>query len=186
MNKGYSPKYNEEKAIAAVSRFLKLSGGQCDKYWLNKLMYYIERQSLILSGQPMFFDALFSVKFGPLVSAINDGIDSASYPIDSVWHSHISLYNNKVKLLKEADYSELSPFEEELIEQVYKKFADWDFDRLYNFFHKLPENKNTNSRQCIEYEEILRNQGCSQEEIEETLEELSYLGYLESALNCAA
>ena len=53
------PAFNEEKAIATASLLLKLSGGQCDKYWLNKVMYFVERESIISTGQPIFFDRLF-------------------------------------------------------------------------------------------------------------------------------
>ena len=68
MTKKYLPSFNEEKAIAVASFLLNLSNNTSDKYWFNKVMYYIERQSLIKTGQPMFNDSLFSIKYGPIVS----------------------------------------------------------------------------------------------------------------------
>jgi len=52
--------FREKTAIAVVSKLIKLSGGQCDARWLKKVMYYIERESLVKSGQPMFFDKLYN------------------------------------------------------------------------------------------------------------------------------
>ena len=186
MKKNSMPKYREDKAIAVVSKLLKLAGGQCDKYWVNKVMYYIERESLIKSGQPMFFDTLYSLKFGPIVSATKDGIDFAEYPTDTSWGTHFRLEGNTIHLVTESDYSELSPFEENIIEKAYENFKGYDFTQLHEYFGKLPENKETTSREPIAYEDILKAEGYKQEEIEETLAELSYLSFLEGALNCAA
>lgn len=179
------PSYRESKAIAAASKLLMLSGGKCDKYWLNKLMYYIERESLIQSGQPMFFDKLYSIPLGPVASAVNDGIDSTSYPADNAWSAHIKLEGNSVKLLFEADDSELSIFEEKIIENAYKKFKGWGFTRLKNFFHSLPEHVDTNSRVDLEYKEILSKTGASEHKINDALSELSYLSFVENTLDCA-
>jgi hypothetical protein len=179
------PRFKEEKAIAVAAMLLELSGGKCDKYWLNKVMYYIERQSLIGSGQPVFFDNLFSIPYGPIVSQVNDSIDLVAYPVDSIWNKHLSLQGNDVILLSGADYSALSPFEENLIHEAFEKFKGWSFSRLSRFFHSLPEYKETKSRIKINYDEILKAEGYSQEEVDAALEEISYLGYLEGTLRCA-
>jgi len=178
------PQFKEEKAIVVTSYLLKLSGGQCDKYWLNKVLYFIERESLIRSGQPIFFDKLYSAPYGPIVSAINESINSTAYPENSKWCNHFSLNGNYVTQLSEADYSLLSPFEENLIKESYEKFLGWGFSKLKKYFHDLPENTETTSRIPINYEDILKAEGYSNQDIEDTLEELSYLYFLESKLNC--
>jgi len=179
------PKYKEDKAIAAVSLLLRHSKGQCDKYWLNKVMYYIERESLIQTGQPMFFDKLYSLKYGPIVSAIKDSIEQTEYPIDQTWSEFIRVSGKKVRLVKEVDISSLSEFEEEIIVDAYNKFKGWTFKRLKEFFHSLPENKDTNSREPIDYEEILRSVKASDEQIKEAISEIKYLALLEDTLSCA-
>ncbi len=141
-------------------------------------MYYIERESLIRSGQPMFFDDLYSIKLGPIVSIINDQIDQTSYPMkDWEWTKHIKLDGNSVKLISEADESVLSPFEEEIIIEAYTKFKGWSFGKLKRYFHSLKEYQETNSRIPIKYEYILRAAGFTNGEIEEGLSEISYLNY---------
>jgi uncharacterized phage-associated protein len=178
MTKNYLPKFKEEKAIAAASLLLQLSGGACDKYWLNKVMYYIERESLIQSGQPMFNDSLISIQYGPIVSAVNDAIDNAAYPYKSEWNKHITLEDKTVKLLEVADSDVLSEFDEEIITNAYHKFKGWSFSRLKNFFHGLPEYKETKSPVDIEYSDILRKAGIDEESIKDALDNLAYLDFL--------
>lgn len=184
MTKNYIPNFKEEKAIAAASLLLQLSKNQCDKYWLNKAMYYIERQSLILTGQPMFNDSLFSIKYGPIVSAVNDAIDNTAYPFENEWSKHFSLKGNTVRLLTKASYDSLSENEESIIETVYNKFEGWSFAQLQEFFHNLPEHRETTSRIDIEYIDILRNSGVDEESIQDALETINYFNLLEISANC--
>ena len=177
--------FNEEKAIAVAAYLVNLQGKSSDKYWLAKVMYFVEREALIKNGQPMFFDQLYSVPYGPIASAVNDGIDLCSYPADSKWNQYFSLSNNTVMLIKDPDYSTLSLFEKKLIENTFQKFKGWSFNALHDYFRKLPEYKQTNSRMPIEYDEILSAAGFDPETIKETLEEISYINCLEGTLHCA-
>lgn len=179
------PRYKEEKALAVVSKLLVLSGNKCDKYWLSKLMYYIERLSLIKGGKPLFCDRLYSIPYGPIVSSVNDGINLTAYPADSPWTKLFSLDGKLVTLKEEADYSVLSPFEIGLIEESYNKFKGWDFDHLHEFFKNLPEYKNTTSREEINYEEILSAEGFDPQSVKDTINEIYYFDLLESSLDCA-
>jgi hypothetical protein len=173
------PSFNEEKAIATASLLLKLSGGQCDKYWLNKVMYYVERQSLITTGQPVFFDKLYSVQWGPIASAVNDAIDNSEYPFTGEWNSHISLHDKTVQLIKEADYEALSDYEEELISEAHKKFEGWSFPKMRDYFHRLPEYTETKSHIEINYEEILSKEKMDPASISDAMQNLEYLAWLE-------
>jgi hypothetical protein len=177
------PEFNELKAVTVAARLIQLSGGKCDKYWLNKLMYYVERQSLVLSGQPIFFDELFSIPLGPIVSSVNDGIDSSSYPVESLWSKHLDLQGNTVFLKSEPDFSELSWFEEKIIKDAFQKFKNYDFSKLKKYFHGLPEHKETKSREEITYEEILSNEGLDKESIEEVMNEISYLSFFKNQIS---
>ena len=68
--------FRTDKAIAALTYLLELSGGKQDKYWLNMVMYYIERESILRYGDPMFYDDLCSTPYGPVASSVSDGINS--------------------------------------------------------------------------------------------------------------
>lgn len=183
--KKYS-EFNEKKAVTVAARLIQLNGGKCDKYWLNKLMYYVERQSLVLSGQPIFFDELFSIPWGPIVSSVKDGIDSCSYPYDTTWSNHLDLQGNSVALTVEPDYSELSQFEEKIIKDTYEKFRNFDFNQLKEYFHGLPEHKETNTREEISYEEILMHEGVDQEDIEEAMKELAYIQFFKNQISAGS
>jgi len=180
------PVFKVDKAIAVAATFIKQSGGTCDKYWLNKVMYFIERESLVKSGQPLFFDELYALPLGPIASAVNDGIDITAYPIDSIWAMYFSLQGNAVILKEEPDYSVLSNFENNLIQEIYDKFMGWDFPQLHRYFHNLPENKETTSRKDISYAEILEAEGLDPKLIQETLSEISYISDLERTLSSAS
>ena len=184
MTKNYLSNFKEDKAIAVASLLLKLSGNVCDKYWLNKVMYYIERQMIILTGQPMFNDSLYSIQYGPIASAVNDAIDNTAYPFENKWNHHIALKGTSVRLKKEANYDLLSEFEEEVIRNAFDKFKGWGFSELKNYFHNLPEHKETTSRIDIEYSEILRNSGIDENSIADALETISYLNEIEDSMHC--
>lgn len=184
MTKNYLPSFLEGKAIAATTLLLKLSGGECDKYWLNKVMYYLERESLIRTGQPMFNDSLYSIKYGPIASAVNDGIDNTAYPFDSEWNNHVSLDGKKVRLINEANVEVFSENEYDLIVEASKKFEGWGFRKMKNYFHSLPEHKETNSRIDIEYSEILKAAGVDEVSIRDSLETISYFNHLDKIIHC--
>ena len=96
--------FNEQKAISVAAYLLKLQNNKSDKYWLAKVMYYIERESLLKNGKPLFGDQLFSLPYGPIVSSVNDGIDLCEYPGESTWNEYFKLRGKIVELLKDADY----------------------------------------------------------------------------------
>jgi len=186
MNKKKLPKFREGKAVAALSRVLEMKGGKADKYWLCKVMYFIERRSLIESGQPMFFGRLFSLPYGPIVSEVNDLLKiSKDSDIPLLTGKFFQINGNIVTLLNPPDYSCLSEFDEEIIEKEFLEHQEDDFNNIAGFSHKLPEFESTDSHKKIAYESILRGSGATEEEINETLEEIYYLGSLEATLDCA-
>ena len=177
--------FNEQKAISVAAYLLKLQNNKSDKYWLAKVMYYIERESLLKNGKPLFGDQLFSLPYGPIVSSVNDGIDLCEYPGESTWNEYFKLRGKIVELLKDADYSILSPFEKKIIEESYGQFKGWSFAKLHDFFSKLPEYKETKNRERIFYKDILAGEGFEAEIADEALAELSYINTVESILHCA-
>jgi hypothetical protein len=186
MNTKRLPKFREDKALAALSKLLEMKGGKADRYWLCKVMYFIERRSLIESGQPMFFGKLFSLPYGPIVSEVNDLLKkSTDLSIPSTWGNYLEIEGNTVKLIAPPDQSCLSQFDEEVIFKEFSEHQEENFNDLSNFSHKLHEYESTDSRKIISYEKILRDTGATEKEIKETIEEIYYLGSLEATLNCA-
>ena len=188
MNKGY----NDKKAVQAAAIFTQLEGGTIDKYKLCKLLYYLERQTILTTGQPLFQSELFSVPLGPISSEVNDGINSVSpspkfkviYDEDQFenWIDHFyKISTKKLGLLNDPGDDMLSEADIELIKEISEKFSGWGFKQLKEFFHGLPEHTETDSRIPIPIEKILREEGISEEEIQELIEEYQYYVNLISA-----
>ena len=116
-------RFQEDKAIAALTYLMTLSNNISDKYWLNKVMYYIERESILQYGEPMFHDDLYSMRYGPVVSSVNDGIDSTDsrFKAENKWKNYILLEDktNTVFLIAPGDFSLLSDSEIEIITEAY-------------------------------------------------------------------
>ena len=184
MTKNYLPSFREGKAIAAATILLKLSNGACDKYWLNKVLYFIERESLIRTGQPVFNDSLYSLPLGPIASTVNDEIDNTAYPSESEWKKHLSLEGITVRLIAEANTDILTDNEISLIHEAHAKFYGWGFSKMKDYFHMLPEHKQTKSRIDIEYIDILRPAGIDEESINDALETISYFSNLDKLIHC--
>ena len=181
-----SKAFRTDKAIAALTYLLDLSNGANDKYWLNKVMYYLERESILRFGEPMFYDNLYSMPFGPVSSSVNSGIDSADqYKKQSnAWKEHITLKENSeshdVLEICPGNYDLLSDSEIELIEEAYEKFKDYSFFEIMNYFHtEIPEyeevkwNDNPRRKQ-ITYKKLLTKNGYSPEEADEISKEIKY------------
>lgn len=178
--------FRTDKAIAALTYLLDLSHGKNDKYWLNKVMYYIERESILRFGEPMFFDDLYSMPLGPVSSSVNNGIDSSDQnkPINTLWKEHICLKeyegSHDVFLVYPGDYSLLSESDTELIEEAYNKFKNYNFFDIMNYFHnEIPEYEETKwndpqRKKPITYKTILIKNGYTDEEAEEIVNEIVY------------
>ena len=176
-----SEKFREDKAVAALTYLLQLSGEVTDKYWLNKVMYYIERESILQYGEPMFHDDLYSMQYGPIVSSVMEGIDSADsrYDTGSPWKDYIRLDGilNAVYLVSPGDFTVLSDSEIELIENAYNEFKGFSFNKIMNFFHKMPEYEEIDGypkRKKISYKDLLTKNNYSEEEASEIIEEIKY------------
>ena len=147
-------------------------------------MYYLERESLIRTGQPMFNDSLYSIAYGPIASAINDGIDNTEYQFDSEWNKFITLEGKTVKLINEPNYEVFTDNEYNLIVETFHKFEGWEFGRMKDFFHKLPEHKETRSRIDIEYSDIFHAAGIDEASIRDSLETISYFKNFDNIIQC--
>jgi uncharacterized phage-associated protein len=108
---------------------------------LTKLLYLLDREALLRWGRTVTTDRHVSMDRGPVVSRIYDLIvDQVPPGTESVWHRCISEPQGyEVRLLNPPDYDELSPAEEQLIDEIFTQHgrkSRWD---LVNLCHDLPE-----------------------------------------------
>ena len=164
-------RFNEPKAIQVAGRLITKAGGEINYMALIKLLYLIDRESLLRYGHPVTGDRVVAMERGPVVSQIFDFVSQKKqgYP-NGNWHEYIPRpkpYVYTVKLKKPAPDDELSQADVELIDRVFEQHKSKDEDALVEFVHKLPEWKNPGKgkSKLIPYEEILRAGGVPASEV---------------------
>lgn len=168
--------YREPKATQAAARLLKLAGGKLNHMKLIKLLYLADRRALLKFGRPITFDWYVSMPHGPVLSFTLDRInDSAPPDGSSYWHRFISeRRDHEVALLGEAPRDQLSPAEEQLIEEVWREFGKLNQWELRDYSHSLPEWRDPRGSSLpIEIRDILLGEGFSEDEAHEVLETLN-------------
>lgn len=134
---------NEVKTTQAAARLLSRGGGRMKVRRLVTLLYLTDRQALLHWGRPLTFDTYFSLPQGPIPSATLDKINESVPPEDpSYWHTVISERSGQSVELLGSDpppHAELSPADEELLDQIWDEFGDQSDRELCDYSRSLPE-----------------------------------------------
>ncbi len=179
-------RFHPEKTVEAAAMFLKLHGKPIKYLGLLKMLYIADRIALKRMEQPITGDHYVSMKYGPVLSGVYDLIKGQ--PLDNalpLWSKFISPRdNNYVKLIQDPGYDELCEEEEGIIRQVYQIFGHLDPFTVAEWTYDLPEWQDPlGSAIPIEIEEILKNVGKSNQEIEEIRQEAEREAFLYTILN---
>lgn len=178
-------RFREAKTTQAAARLLKLRGGHMSYMKLIKLLYLVDRESLLRWGRPVTGDRYVSMDRGPVLSqTYNLIIDEPCPGEDTTWAHHISKPQNyEVKLAKDTPGDELSEAETGLIEEIFGKFGSMNRWDLVEFVHKLPEWQNPEgSAVPISYRDILRAGGKTESETAAILQEIDGLAMADALL----
>jgi Protein of unknown function (DUF4065) len=178
--------FDEAKATAVAAFILKLRGGTMHYIKLVKLMYLVDRASLVRWGGIVTTDHHVSMDNGPVGSCVLNLI-TKDVP-KPVWEKHISppFGEDEISLLKEATTDRLSRAEEKLIREIYGQFGHQNRWDVVAYTHKLPEYKDPHGSSIpIHPREILRAEGESEQEIKATLKELRVVDAAEDAVPSA-
>jgi uncharacterized phage-associated protein len=158
-----------------------LAGGKLLYFRLIKLLYLLDRESLLEYGRPVTTDRYENLPHGPIVSHIYDDLIVAA--VGGTWNDHISRTGPYgVRLVKDPGNGELSLSQERLIDKIFKKFGNKDREWLERYCHDLPEWKDPGKRNRLELpiRDILKAGGKTDEETEETLSEIESLAVVQS------
>lgn len=155
---------------------------------LIKLLYFLDRATLLKWGRPVTTDRYVSMANGPVVRRIYDLISEPPAPdADKIWHRFISPPSRYfVRLLKDPGANELSKAEEQMIAAVFKKFGGRTWQQLVRFSHKSlkewhdPEDRGVTE---ITISDILRAGGTSEEDIAAIEGELESLAVVQRMLS---
>lgn len=179
--------FHPEKAVEATAMFLKLHGKPMRYLGLLKLLYMADRLALQRIEQPITGDRYVSMDYGPVLSGVYDLIKGQ--PVDNalpLWSEFISSRNGSysVFLLNDPGKNELCEEEEEIIKEVYQSCGYYDRFDLAELTHDFPEWQDPHGTSIpIAVEDILKNVGKSDEEIEDIQQEAAREAYLDRFLN---
>jgi uncharacterized phage-associated protein len=180
------PKFREEKATQLAALLLQMRGGRMSYLKLIKLMYLIDRESLLRWGRPVTFDHFVSMNNGTVLSQTYELIMGGNrLGVDEIWRRFISAPQGyEVALEQVPEFDELSKVEVGLIEEVFQKFGRMSRWELVEHTHTLPEWTNPNGSSLpIDYKQVLKAGNKSEQEIFEILSDLEEAALFEHVLS---
>jgi len=150
---------------------------------LIKLLYIADRRALARFGRPITFDRFVSMDLGPVLSKTLNLVKEEPDPfVISYWADHISPPSNyKVSLVgNEVPNDQLSPAEEELLDEVFEEFKHMDQWALSEYTHKFAEYQHPHGSAIpISIRQMLLAQNVSEEDAEAIVSDLSAAAYME-------
>ena len=182
--------FNERKAVQAAGRLILQCGGEMNYMALIKLLYLVDRESLLRFGRPVTGDAVVAMKQGPVLSAIFDRVSQKKQRLPkSAWHNFIprpAPYVYTVRFSGTPDVSALSEAEVALIDEIYTKHRNLSEDGLVELTHQLPEWSDPGkTSKPISFEAILHAGKKGEDEIKAIRREAAADDFLNSALAAA-
>lgn len=157
-------KFDSKKTAQAAAFLLKRAGGSTSKGHLIKMLYASDRRQIRRTGLPLTGDKPYSMKNGPILSAVLDLLDGDKP--DAFWNKHISTATRdsySIKLLEELPSDLLSEDEKQTLSKACDFFAPMSWAEVQEYFHNpkiIGEWENPgNSRKEILFERIYQEVG---------------------------
>jgi uncharacterized phage-associated protein len=170
------PKFRETKAAELAAYLLRLRGGRMSYMKLIKLMYIVERRSLLRYGHPVTFDLYYSLDHGPILSRTKNLLCEGPRPgTESIFANYVSPPRGyDVELVtNDFEVTHLSDAEVALADEVFAEFGNWWRWDVRDYTHTLPEWQDPEGGSIeITYHDILVAGGVSVEEAHAIEEEL--------------
>jgi len=168
--------FNEKKTTQAAALLLEMNRGSMRYMKLVKLLYFIDRKSLLDLGRPVTFDNYAALPKGPIVSQtlnlITEGVEPGQ---ESYWYNFISEKKHfSVKLKRKPPKDELSEAEIDLIKEIFDENKHLDQWQTAKKTEQLPEWEDPHGSSFqITYRDILMAEGRSSLEIKQIEDELN-------------
>lgn len=164
--------YNPRKAAQTAAFLVRLNGGRMDVFSLIKVLYLSDRRALVERGRPITGDVMVSMPHGPVLSRIYDEIKAPAEVQDESWSKHLKGRDENMVSLREQNPAsdELSDYERAILTETHSNYAHYGPMELRAITHRLPEYVDPQGSSIpIDPVKILREEGWSDEEIEEAL-----------------
>ena len=177
------PRFRQAKTTQLACELLRLAGGRMSYMKLIKLLYLVDRRSLVERGVPVTYDRYVSMQHGPVLSETLDLINYGSGPSEeSYWEAYIDQDSRyEVSLMGDCPVNELSDAELELARTVHAEFGMMDRWAVVDYAHRLPEWRDPGETRVlpIRYEDILVHEK-TPEESEQIVGDLRAMGAAEA------
>ena len=159
---------------------------------LIKLLYLVDRESLLRWGSPLTGDDYYSMEFGPILSKTHHLITEMSPPGEtSFWATHIQQSDYDVRLVDDPGDEELSDADDALLREIFDKYQDY-YDKnpfmFVDYLHSiLPEYKQVEKGERIplDYHDILVAGNKPIGEIRSIESQLKSIGWVQQFLKVA-
>ena len=150
---------------------------------LIKLLYLVDRRSLVERGVPVTYDRYVSMQHGPVLSETLDLINYGSGPgEESYWETYLDQDSSyEVSLKDDCPTDELSEAELALVRAVHTECRTMDCWAVLDYVHRLPEWRDPGETRVlpIRYEDILVHEK-TPEESEQNISDLRAMGAAEA------
>lgn len=135
--------FDDRKATHAAAYLLLLGGGAMSILKLMKLVYMAEKLSYARYGDPLTGDTPFSLKDGPILSAVYDRA-KGNVPEGSIWPRFVNPRRGNVISIASPEcriekLASLSDADIEVIDAIWRKFGKMTAWELRNYTHNFPE-----------------------------------------------
>lgn len=147
-----------------------------------KLLYFVDRESLLECGEPISYDNMVAMPHGMVLSNVYDLSSGSIKSIDNGWDSWISdRENHKVSLKRSvksaSDFDMLSEFDINIINRVIDRYAKYSGFELADMQHNpdiCPEWSDPHgSSFSVSYEDILKKMGKSKSDINLSIKQIN-------------
>ena len=172
------PRFNEGKATQLAAFLLEKAGKPYPYMSIIKLIYFIDRESLLRRGIDVSTDSYYCLPRGPIVSEIMNLSKRQSGREEGIWSNYIEQegeskkkYNLQLKKDRHIKFDELSKFEIDLAQEIYSKYegkSQWELEKIS---HQLPEyvepdsEEHEENRVPLSVEDIMSKAGKSSRDI---------------------
>ena len=143
--------FNEEKSIEALLYVLS-QRPSIGLYNLMKIMFEADKVHLNNYGRPVTGDVYIAMKYGTVPSHIYDIVKHIKNG-----HSDIEASNNILCAKRQPNLDLLSETDKEVLDSGVRKYADLDFQAVYDMNHKELCWTQTGYNKEIDYSKIIEN-----------------------------
>jgi hypothetical protein len=171
--------FDAKKIIQIVDFLVARNSFSLNYTKMIKLLYIADKEALAKHDIVITGDRYFSMKNGPVLSGVLDLVNGefAVPEAQELWNNHFNTIGHEIvsKDKRPMSYDQLSDFELSLLTEIDNKYKNYDYGHMINLTHdkkkfsevRWKEAEKMGTSLHLGIEDILKNLGRTDEEIEE-------------------